>query len=193
VFKTQTRLRRTIMKKTIIGVAIALFLTPVLTPALGFAEQNGTVLENGTILQAASGLTATQYAQNAEALSTEAAATYAVAYSDQELWGAAIANVEAALALEPNNTDYLSMAAMIYTKTQWWSRALANFDTLESLNALDSQTRTMASYVARKLGYLAMLRGNGQEAALYLQRSIVLESNQLTLAMLKRVNQVYGF
>jgi tetratricopeptide (TPR) repeat protein len=169
-------------KNILISTAIAIFVIP----ATIFAA-------DGHILTAQPGLSASQYAANVKSLSTRAEAKYEVAFSDQQLWGAAIANAEAASFKEPQNSGYVRTLAMLYAKTQWWSRSMTNFDRLESMTSLDGEARSTAAFVARKLGYLAMQRGNGQEAALYLQRSLVLEPNTSTQAMLNRVNLAYGF
>ena len=170
------------MNKIIIASLIALFIIP-----------SSVFAANGQILMAQSGLSASQYAANAKSFSTRAEVKYEEAFSDQELWGSAIANAEAANVLAPNNASYVRVLAVLYTKTQWWSRAMTNFDRLESMAGLDTQTRSAAAFVARKLGYLAIQRGSGQEAALYLQRSMVLESKAITQAMLKRVNLAFGY
>jgi hypothetical protein len=85
------------------------------------------------------------------------------------------------------------MLAMLYVKTQWWFRAMTNFDQLEALNGFDPETITAAAFVAHRLGVLAIDRGDNEHATMYFERSMALESNPITQALLDRTTVFLGF
>ena len=155
---------------------------------------SGTVLAAGNLIsEVEPGLTAEQYAGKSVELIGNAEAAYPTAYADFPIWNQAIANAEAALQADPTNIKYTRMLAMLYVKTQWWSRAMTNFDQLEALNGLDPEAITVAAFVARRLGVLAIDRGDNTQAAEYFERSLALESNPITLALLERTTVFLGF
>jgi hypothetical protein len=139
------------------------------------------------------GLSAAEYSAQAMLYAGQARAAYAKPFSDLPLWALAIAHGEAAVQLEPNNATFVRDLAMMYTTTQWWFRAMLYFDRLEALSAFDVESRSMAAFTARKLGVMALNRGAGLEASTYLRRSLNLEANATTRALLDRVNVAYGF
>jgi tetratricopeptide (TPR) repeat protein len=154
----------------------------------------GTVFAAGNLLsEVEPGLTADQYANKSIELVGSAEAAYPTAYADFPIWNQAIANAEAAVQTDPTNVKYVRMLAMLYVKTQWWSRAMTNFDQLEALNGFDPETITSAAFVARRLGVLAIDRGDNTEAIRFFERSMGLESNPITQALLDRATIFLGF
>lgn len=154
----------------------------------------GTVLAAGSLVsEVEPGLTAEQYAMTSMELIANAEVAYPSAYADFPIWNQAIANAEAAVQADPTNAKYVRMLAMLYVKTQWWSRAMINFDQLEALNGFDPEAITSAAFVARRLGVLAIARGDKSEAVTYFERSMELESNPITQALLDRTTIFLGF
>jgi tetratricopeptide (TPR) repeat protein len=154
----------------------------------------GTVFAAGNLIsEVEPGLTAAEYANKSIELISNAEAAYPTAYADFPIWNQAIANAEAAVQTDPTNIKYVRMLAMLYVKTQWWSRAMTNFDQLEALNGLDPEAIPTAAFVARRLGVLAIDRGDNAEAAKYFERSLTLESNPITQALLDRATVFLGF
>ena len=164
-------------------------LTATLFALLGTAA----VAEGNLLVNVEPGLTAQQYAATATTLAAEAETAYPTAFADFPLWNQALANAEAAVHAEPNNADHVRLLAMLYTKTKWWSRAMNNFDRLQAMRDLDFEAKSTAAFVARKLGVMALDRGDGRRAAAFLQRSMMLEESPVTLALLQRVNAAFGF
>jgi tetratricopeptide (TPR) repeat protein len=153
-----------------------------------------TTISAGSLLPVPTpGLSAAEYSAQSKAYIAQARAAYPTPFIDLPLWAQAVAYAEAAVQLEPNNAIFVRDLAMAYATTQWWFRAMFYFDRLETLNAFDSQSRSMAALTARKLGVLALGRGAGLEASSYLRRSLILEANATTRALLDRVNITYGF
>jgi tetratricopeptide (TPR) repeat protein len=154
----------------------------------------GTVLAAGNLIsEVEPGLTAEQYAGKSMELIGNAEAAYPTAYADFPIWNQAIANAEAAVQADPTNVKYVRMLAMLYVKTQWWSRAMTNFDQLEALNGFDPEAITSAAFVARRLGVMAIDRRDNEQAAIYFERSMALESNPITQALLDRTTVFLGF
>jgi tetratricopeptide (TPR) repeat protein len=147
----------------------------------------------GLISEVEPGLTADQYASKSTELISSAQAAYPTAYADFPIWNQAIANAEAAVQADPTNVKYVRLLAMLYVKTQWWVRAMTNFDQLEALNGFDPETITAAAFVARRLGVLAIDRNDHTEAIKYFERSMALESNPITQALLDRTTVLLGF
>ena len=173
------------MNRTLMAAIAALSLT---APALAPARASSPILP---LVQP--GLSAEAYASNAARLAAEAEAAYAVAFADLPLWSEALANAEAAAAAAPEDAAYTRALAMLYAKTQWWSRAMTNFDRLEAMNALDEEATGTAAFTARKLGVLAIERGDGEAAVAFLRRSLELRPDESTVVLLERVNRTFGF
>ncbi len=166
----------------------------LLTTMISLMIATGTVFAAGNLISDVEpGLTAEQYASKSIELIRSAEASYPTAYPDFPIWNQAIANAEAAVQTDPTNVKYVRMLAMLYVKTQWWIRAMTNFDQLEALNGLDPEAITTAAFVARRLGVLAIDRGDNTEAARYFERSLALESNPITQALLDRITVFLGF
>jgi tetratricopeptide (TPR) repeat protein len=170
------------MNKTVIATVISMMLG------------TGTIFAAGNLIsEVEPGLSAEQYASKSIELVSSAEAEYPTAYADFPIWNQAIANAEAAVQADPTNVKYVRMLAMLYVKTQWWIRAMTNFDQLEALNGFDPEAITSAAFVARRLGVLAIDRGDNTEAAKYFERSLALESNPITEALLDRTTVFLGF
>jgi tetratricopeptide (TPR) repeat protein len=166
----------------------------LLTTMISLMIGTGTIFAAGNLIsEVEPGLSAEQYASKSIALVNTAETSYPTAYADFPIWNQAIANAEAAVQADPTNVKYVRMLAMLYVKTQWWVRAMANFDQLEALNGLDPEAITTAAFVARRLGVLAIDRGDNTEAANYFERSLALESNPITQALLDRATVFLGF
>ena len=166
----------------------------LLTATIALMIGTGTVFAAGNLIsEVEPGLSAEQYASKSIELVGSAEASYPTAYADFPIWNQAIANAEAAVQADPTNVKHLRMLAMLYVKTQWWIRAMTNFDQLEALNGLDPEAISVAAFVARRLGVLAIDRGDNTEAANYFERSLALESNPITQALLDRTTVFLGF
>ena len=166
----------------------------LLTTLFSLMITTGTVFAAGSLIsEIEPGLTAEEYASKSIELVISAEASYPSAYPDFPIWNQAIANAEAAVQADPTNVKYVRMLAMLYVKTQWWSRAMTNFDQLEALNGLDPEAISTAAFVARRLGVLAIDRGDNIEAAVYFERSMALEANPITQALLDRTTVFLGF
>ncbi len=166
----------------------------LLTAVISLLIGTGTIFAaGGLISEVEPGLTADQYAIKSMELVSSAEAAYPTAYADFPIWNQAIANAEAAVQADPTNAKYVRMLAMLYVKTQWWVRAMTNFDQLETLNGFDPEAITSAAFVARRLGVLAIDRGDNTEAIKYFERSMALESNPITQALLDRTTVFLGF
>jgi tetratricopeptide (TPR) repeat protein len=166
----------------------------LLTAMISLMIGTGAVFAAGSLIsEVEPGLSAEQYASKSIELVSTAEASYPTAYADFPIWNQAIANAEAAVQVDPTNVKYVRMLAMLYVKTQWWVRAMTNFDQLEALNGLDPEAITTAAFVARRLGVLAIDRGDNMEAANYFERSLALESNPITQALLDRTTVFLGF
>ena len=164
-----------------------------LTTMISLMIGTGTVFAAGNLIsEVEPGLTAEEYASKSIELVIAAQASYPSAHVDFPIWNQAIANAEAAVQADPSNIKHVRMLAMLYVKTQWWSRAMTNFDQLEALNGLDPETISSAAFVARRLGVLAIDRGDNTEAAKYFERSMALESNPITQALLDRTTVFLG-
>jgi tetratricopeptide (TPR) repeat protein len=178
----QTTMKLKSTKHKLLATMISLMIGP------------GTVLAAGNLIsEVEPGLTAEQYAGKSMELIGNAEAAYPTAYADFPIWNQAIANAEAAVQADPTNVKYVRMLAMLYVKTQWWSRAMTNFDQLEALNGFDPEAITSAAFVARRLGVMAIDRRDNEQAAIYFERSMALESNPITQALLDRATVFLGF
>jgi tetratricopeptide (TPR) repeat protein len=166
----------------------------LLTALIAFTIGTATVFAAGNLLsEVEPGLTADQYANKSIELVGRAESAYPTAYADFPIWNQAIANAEAAVQTDPTNIKYVRMLAMLYVRTQWWVRAMTSFDQLEALNGFDPEAISSAAFVARRLGVLAIDRGDNLEAIRYFERSMVLESNPITQALLDRSTIFLGF
>jgi tetratricopeptide (TPR) repeat protein len=166
----------------------------LLTSVISMMIGTGITFAAGSLIsEVEPGLTAEQYASKSIELVGSAEASYPTAYADFPIWNQAIANAEAAVQTDPTNVKYVRMLAMLYVKTQWWVRAMTNFDQLEALNGFDPEAITSAAFVARRLGVLAIDRGDNTQAANYFERSLALESNPITQALLDRTTVFLGF
>jgi uncharacterized protein HemY len=133
------------------------------------------------------GMSAQQYYAEAQNYAAEARATYSFASADLPLWNRAIANAEAAVNLEPNSPIYLRTAAMYYAQTQWWLPAFEHFAELRAQVSLDDTALDMAALTARKLGYMAMQRGDRGEARLYYTESLTYRDSESARQMLAKL------
>jgi tetratricopeptide (TPR) repeat protein len=166
----------------------------LLTALIVFTIGTATVFAAGNLLsEVEPGLTADQYANKSIELVSSAEAAYPTAYADFPIWNQAIANAEAAVQTDPTNIKHVRMLAMLYVRTQWWVRAMTSFDQLEALNGFDPEAISIAAFVARRLGVLAIDRGDNLEAIRYFERSMTLESNPITQALLDRSTVFLGF
>jgi tetratricopeptide (TPR) repeat protein len=166
----------------------------LLTSVISMMIGTGITFAAGSLIsEVEPGLTAEQYASKSIELVGSAEVSYPTAYADFPIWNQAIANAEAAVQTDPTNVKYVRMLAMLYVKTQWWVRAMTNFDQLEALNGFDPEAITSAAFVARRLGVLAIDRGDNTQAANYFERSLALESNPITQALLDRTTVFLGF
>lgn len=132
-------------------------------------------------------LTAQEYAAQSNMYLSQAQSEYAFAYADLPLYNRAIANAEAAVRLEPSNPTFVQSAAMLYAQTQWWLPAHQHFATLRGLVTLDDATLDMAALTARKLGYMAMQRGDRNEARTYYVQSLEYRDNAGARQMLAKL------
>ena len=170
-----------------------LFTVITLMIGTGLIGTGSVLATDNLISEVEPGLTAQEYALTSLELISKAQVAYPTAYADFPIWNQAIANAEAAVQADPTNVKYVRMLAMLYVTTQWWSRAMTNFDQLEALNGFDPETITAAAFVARRLGVLAIDRGDNTEAIKYFQRSMALESNPITQALIDRITVFLGF
>ena len=160
----------------------------LLTTMISLMIGTGTVFAAGNLIsEVEPGLTAEEYASK----SIELVTSYPSAHVDFPIWNQAIANA-AAVQADPSNVKHVRMRAMLCVKTQWWSRAMTNFDQPEALNGLDPEAISSAAFVARRLGVLAIDRGDNTEAAKYFERSTALESNPIKQALLDRTTVFLG-
>ena len=160
--------------------------TIVLTATLALSSL-GLAANSDFLLTVTPDLTAQEYAAQSRMYSAQAQTEYAFAYADLPLYNRAIANAEAAVRLEPTNPSYVQSAAMLYAKTQWWLPAHQHFATLRGLVTLDDATLDMAALTARKLGYMAMQRGDRSEARTYYVQSLEYRDNESARQMLAKL------
>ena len=139
------------------------------------------------LLTVTPGMSAQQYYAQAQNYAAEAQASYAFASADLPLWNRAIANAEAAVKLEPNSPIYLRTAAMYYAQTQWWLPANEHFAELRAQVSLDDTALDMAALTARKLGYMAMQRGDRGAARLYYTESLTYRESESARQMLAKL------
>ena len=90
-------------------------------------------------------------------------------------------------AVEPRNPSFVQNAAMLYAQTQWWLPAHQHFANLRGMVALDGATLDMAALAGRKLGYMAMQRGDRSEARTYYLQSLEYRDNASVRQMLARL------
>jgi tetratricopeptide (TPR) repeat protein len=160
--------------------------TVFLTAALAISSL-GLAAGSDFLLTVEPNLTAQEYASQSAMYLEQAQLEYSVAYADLPLYNRAIANAEAAVRLEPTNPTFLQSAAMLYAKTQWWLPAHQHFATLRSLVTLDDASLDMAALAARKLGYMAMQRGDRAEARTYYVQSLEYRDNASARQMLAKL------
>lgn len=112
---------------------------------------------------------AAEAATQAQRLSSEARSTYLAgsASIDQTLWRQAAEAAEAAVNLEPNNTEYLALRADIYTVTGFWSRALHGWQAYFAAagNQATAKARAAAGQTYYNLAYAAYTRSDLTQAA----------------------------
>ena len=160
--------------------------TVFLTAALAISSL-GLAANSDFLLTVQPNLTAQEYASQSAMYLAQAQVEYSVAYADLPLYNRAIANAEAAVRLEPTNPTFLQSAAMVYAKTQWWLPAHQHFATLRGLVTLDDASLDMAALTARKLGYMAMERGERSEARTYYVQSLEYRDNASARQMLAKL------
>lgn len=122
--------------------------------------------------------TAAQAAAEAVRLSGQARATAPAgrASIDQPLWRQAAAAAEAAVKLEPGNTEYLALRADIYTATGFWARAQSGWQAYFSAagEQATAQARASAGQVYYNLAYAAYTRQDLSAAAQLLDECLAL-------------------
>ena len=160
--------------------------TVFLTATLAISSL-GLAANSDFLLTVTPDLTAQEYAAQSAIYLAQAQTEYSVAYADLPLYNRAIANAEAAVRLEPSNPSFVQSAAMLYAKTQWWLPAHQYFASLRSLVTLDDASLDMAALTARKLGYMAMQRGDRTEAKTYYVQSLEYRDNQSARQMLAKL------
>lgn len=105
---------------------------------------------------------AAQAAAQARTLAEQARAQYPAgsASIDQTLWRQAAEAAEAAVRLEPGNSEYLALRADIYTTTGFWSRALSSWQVYFAAAGTQAtpQARAAAGQVYYNLAYAAYTR-----------------------------------
>ena len=76
---------------------------------------------------------------------------------------------------------------MYYAQTQWWLPANEYFAELRAQVSLDDTALDMAALTARKLGYMAMQRGDRGEARLYYTESLTYRDSESARQMLAKL------
>ena len=160
--------------------------TALLTTALATLSL-ASAASSDFLLTVTPGLTAQAYARQSANDLARAKLQYRVAYADLPLYNRAIANAEAAVRLEPRNPSFVQSAAMLYAQTQWWLPAYQHFASLSALVTLDDASLDTAALTARKLGYMAMQRGDRNEARSYYVQSLEYRDNPSARQMLAKL------
>ena len=160
--------------------------TTLLTAALAVSSL-GLAGNSDFLLTVTPNLSAQAYARQSANDLARAKLQYRVAYADLPLYNRAIANAEAAVRLEPRNPSFVQSAAMLYAQTQWWLPAYQHFASLSALVTLDDASLDTAALTARKLGYMAMQRGDRNEARSYYVQSLEYRDNPSARQMLAKL------
>lgn len=117
----------------------------------------------------------------AQALASEAIATYERHYPDQPLWRDAIALGERAKGLAPGRPEPLRFLAQAYGITGWTARTWEAWQAyLAAGGTLDARSRADAAHAALALGYQAYTVGALDRAAELLRQAYALVPDDVT-------------
>lgn len=134
----------------------------------------------------APGQTAEQAAAQARDLAEQARRTYpqGSASIDQPLWKGAVAAVEQAVQLAPDNAEYLKLRAQIYTEVGFWRQAELAWSAYFRVTPTQpgSAEARQAATVQYNLGYAAYTRNQPDQAARFFTACLDLDAQNVDCA-----------